>query len=71
MGIRDMPRFFARVAVLLWNKTLCCRFVVKDRETYFTSAQRSSIVWELMIRAKAADGERVGLDSGSDVGLSD
>ncbi|XP_052132194.1 anoctamin-4, partial [Frankliniella occidentalis] len=37
------------------------QFVVKDRETYYTSAQRSTIVWELMIRAKAPDGERLGI----------
>lgn len=30
---------------------LCFRFIVKDRESFFTAAQRSQIVWEILMRA--------------------
>lgn len=35
------------------------RFVVKDRETFFTSAQRSQIVWQILMRAKYDTTEKV------------
>jgi len=35
------------------------RFVVKDRETFFTSAQRSQIVWQILMRAKYDDSDKV------------
>ncbi|XP_063218601.1 anoctamin-4 [Bacillus rossius redtenbacheri] len=37
------------------------QFVIKERESTFTSAQRSQIVWQIMMRAKYDDGEKVGI----------
>ena len=31
------------------------RFVIKNRDTFFTSAQRSLIVWQILIRTKYGD----------------
>ena len=33
------------------------RFVIKNRDTFFTSAQRSLIVWQILIRTKYGDDE--------------
>jgi len=35
------------------------RFIIKDRETFFTAAQRSQVVWQIMMRAKYDDSEKV------------
>nr|CAD7458927.1 unnamed protein product [Timema tahoe] len=37
------------------------KFIVKDRENFFTSAQRSQIVWQIMMRAKYDDSDKVGI----------
>ena len=34
---------------------LVVRFVIKSRETFFTSAQRSQIVWQILMRTRYAD----------------
>lgn len=36
-------------------------FIVKDRMTHFTSAQRSMIVMQILLRTRFDDTERVGL----------
>lgn len=33
------------------------RFIIKDRDTFFSPAQRSQIVWEILIRVPYADEE--------------
>jgi hypothetical protein len=38
---------------------MLCRFIIKDRETFFTAAQRSQVVWQIMMRAKYDDSEKV------------
>lgn len=38
---------------------MICRFIIKDRETFFTAAQRSQVVWQIMMRAKYDDSEKV------------
>jgi hypothetical protein len=38
---------------------ILCRFIIKDRETFFTAAQRSQVVWQIMMRAKYDDSEKV------------
>lgn len=37
------------------------QFVVKDRMTHYTSAQRSSMVFQILLRAKYDDGEKCGI----------
>ena len=39
------------------------RFIVKDRETFFSSAQRSQIVWQLLMRTSYDDddSDKVGI----------
>ncbi|XP_069684912.1 anoctamin-5 isoform X2 [Periplaneta americana] len=37
------------------------QFIIKDRETFFTAAQRSQVVWQIMMRAKYDDSEKVGI----------
>ncbi|XP_054290583.1 anoctamin-4-like [Macrosteles quadrilineatus] len=37
------------------------QFVVKDRESFYTSAQRSQVVWQILLRTKYDDGARVGI----------
>ena len=39
------------------------RFIVKDRETFFSSAQRSQIVWQILMRASYNndDSDKVGI----------
>lgn len=37
-----------------------CSFIIKDRETFFTPAQRSQIVWKILTRTRFDDG---GVDS--------
>ena len=41
----------------------CSRFVVKDRETFFSSAQRSQIVWQILMRTRYDDddSDKVGI----------
>lgn len=38
-------------------------FIIKDRETFFTPAQRSQIAWKIMTRVRFDDGgdEKVGV----------
>ena len=31
------------------------RFIVKDRDSFFTSAQRSLIVWQVLMRARYSE----------------
>lgn len=37
------------------------QFIVKDRQTHYNSAQRSLIVFQIMLRAKYDDGEKCGI----------
>ncbi|KAJ9595499.1 hypothetical protein L9F63_013321, partial [Diploptera punctata] len=37
------------------------QFIIKDRETFFTAAQRSQVVWQIMMRAKYDESEKVGI----------
>ncbi|XP_039298885.1 anoctamin-4 isoform X1 [Nilaparvata lugens] len=37
------------------------QFVIKDRENYYTSAQRSQIVWQILLRAKYDDDQKAGI----------
>ncbi|PSN52662.1 hypothetical protein C0J52_06028 [Blattella germanica] len=37
------------------------QFIIKDRETFFTATQRSQVVWQIMMRAKYDDSEKVGI----------
>lgn len=41
------------------NKNFSIRFIVKDRCTSYTSAQRSLIVMQILLRAKFDDSEKV------------
>jgi len=43
----------------LTSSFILCRFIIKDRETFFTAAQRSQVVWQIMMRAKYDDSEKV------------
>ena len=40
-----------------------CRFIIKDRETFFSSAQRSQMVWQILMRTSYDDddSDRVGI----------
>uniref|UniRef100_A0A0K8SKC7 Anoctamin n=2 Tax=Lygus hesperus TaxID=30085 RepID=A0A0K8SKC7_LYGHE len=37
------------------------QFIVKDRETFFTSAQRSQIAWTILMRTKFDEDQKVGI----------
>lgn len=45
--------------ICLTSSFILCRFIIKDRETFFTAAQRSQVVWQIMMRAKYDDSEKV------------
>ena len=40
-----------------------CRFIIKDRETFFSSAQRSQMVWQILMRTSYDDddSDKVGI----------
>ena len=42
---------------------LFCRFIIKDRETFFSSAQRSQMVWQILMRTSYDDddSDKVGI----------
>jgi hypothetical protein len=47
------------LGVYLTSCFMLRRFIIKDRETFFTAAQRSQVVWKIMMRAKYDDSEKV------------
>ena len=40
--------------ILIWVFSVS-RFIVKDRDSFFTSAQRSLIVWQVLMRTRYGD----------------
>ncbi|KAK6625541.1 hypothetical protein RUM43_005840 [Polyplax serrata] len=55
--IPDEPSFYKAV----FTRNQVDQFVVKDRESFFTAAQRSQIVWEILMRAKYDSTEKVSI----------
>ena len=47
----------------LINPDSFCRFIIKDRETFFSSAQRSQMVWQILMRTSYDDddSDKVGI----------
>ena len=53
----SQPGYLLRVMISMWNIVNNCwhisivsRYIMKDREDYFTGAQRSQIVWQILLR---------------------
>ena len=43
--------------------TLCSRFIIKDKDTFFSQAQRSLMVYENLLRARYEESrEKFGID---------
>ena len=53
----NLPKVYLEEFVLFSLIFFLFSFIVKDRETFFSSAQRSQIVWQILMRSSYDDDE--------------